>query len=165
MRKKNLVLKQKSSLYNHCNVQWDRAVLEKAISWGNVKCSETPKYIIRCPSFAAAGRDISLPQHRRIVLQSITISPYFPLFCHQQSPAIIFSESALRTHVPYGPDFLNKKEDGREKQHCLKHGMLQKNLQEFVTSQWRWNLPFITKEFLHEIHDHSYMGHHSKKLK
>lgn len=99
-----------------------------------MKCSKTQKFIIRCPSFAAAGRGISLPQHERIFSQSIPISPYFLLFCHQQSPAIIFSESALRTHVPYWPDFLNKKEDGREKQHCLKHGMPQKETRKNSSS-------------------------------
>lgn len=124
---KNLALKPKSSLYSHCNVQWDRAVLEKAISRGTVECAKTQKHVIRCPSFAAAGRGVSLPQHQRIVSQSISISPYLAPFCCQQSPALIFPESALRAHAPYWPHFLKKK-DGREKQHCLKHGMLWKEM-------------------------------------
>lgn len=99
-----------------------------------MKCSKTQKYV-RCPSSsAAAGKGISLPQHQRIVSQSIPISPYFSPSCCQQSPAIIFPESALRMHVPYWPDFLNKKEDGREKQRCLKHGMLQKEMHNNLSS-------------------------------
>lgn len=99
--------------------------------------SKTQKYIVRRPPFAAAGRALSLPQHQRIVSQSTPISPYFPPFCCQQSPVTVFSESALRTHVPYWPGFLNKEEDGREKQHCLKHEMLQKEMHKNSSSTSR----------------------------
>lgn len=152
MRKKSST-EAKSSLCSHCNVQRDLAVLEKAISWRAVKCSKTEKYV-RCPSSAAAGKGISLPQHQRIVSQSISqsipISPYFSPSCCQQTPAIIFPESALRMHVPYWPDFLNKKEDGREKQHCLKHEMLQKEMHNNLSSANGEETFFLLlKKFLH----------------
>lgn len=110
-----------------------------------MKCSKTQKHVIRCPSFAAAGRGVSLPQHQRIVSQSIPISPYLPPFCCQQSPALIFSVCFESTCSLLARLF--KEERWQRKAALLKAwDAMERNAQEFIFSQWRRNLPSITKK-------------------
>ena len=124
---KNIVLKQKYSLYSHCNVQWDYTILEKAISWGTVKHSIRYKNIsyylsIFCscwqsPSTLPISKDCFITNSYFSIFSSFLLSamPRYHIFrvCFENTCSLLAR-------------LFNKKEDGREKQQCLKHGKLQK---------------------------------------